>query len=379
MKKTLIALAVLGSAAGHASAQSNVTLYGVFDTAFRNSTNVNANGDSQLQLNAGLIQGSRWGVRGTEDLGGGMKAIFDLQSGFNPTTGTSGQQGQLFGRQAWVGLDAGFGKLTFGRQFGVAFDAFGAFDPYGIGNASAISAPQLDVVGARFNNTAKYQKKFGAVALNLAYSLGETVGNTSTGSTAGVGVDFAPGSFTLNSAYQQSTDVNSRKSAVYVFGGTYPIGSVKLYAGYTHNTRDQGFATCAGNNATSLGATVPAACVSGSNPNGINGALSNTNLAPGSTIGNGKTDLYLLGAMVDVTSQFQLVAAYMQNNTRINGAPDARHRTAYAVADYYFTKRTDVYFSVDHTSASNFTGGYDSFANGNRPTTGIMLGVRHRF
>lgn len=379
MKKALLALAALGGMAGGAAAQSNVTLYGVFDTAYRHTTNVNANGDSLNSIGGGLIQGSRWGVRGVEDLGGGLKAIFDLQSGFNPVTGASAQQGQLFSRQAWVGLEGGFGKLTLGRQFGVGFDQFGAFDPYGIGNASQIAAMQYDLVGARFDNTVKYSKKIGIANLTVAHSMGERAANASAGDTTGVGVDLATGAFTFNSAYQQSADIADRKSKVAVVGGTYTAGAAKIYAGYAHNTRERGFVTCANNNAGSLGAVVPAACVSASNPNGTNGSLSNTNLAPGSTIGDSKTDLFLIGAQYNLTPEWQVVGAYMDSKSKIDGAPDARHKAAYAVLDYYFSKRTDVYVSLDRHVARDYVGGFDSSANGNRPTTGVMAGMRHRF
>lgn len=379
MKRKLTALAVLCALAQTASAQANVTVYGVFDTAIRHATNVNAAGDSQLSLTSGLIQGSRLGFRGVEDLGGGLKTIFDLQAGFNPVTGTSAQQGQLFSRQAWVGLDGAFGKLTLGRQFGVAFDALGAADPYGIGNGAQIAALQYDMVGARFNNTLKYTKKFGELGVNLAYSFGEVAGDNETGRTIGIGLDYVSNPFSVHSALQQSSDVAERKSRVFVLGGTYVVGDTKLYAAYARNKRDRGFATCANNNATTLGASVPAACVSSSNPNGINGPLSNTNLAPGSAIGDGTTNFYLLGVQYNLTPAWQFVGGYMQNNTDITGAPEARHRTFYAVADYYLSKRTDVYFSVDRNIARGFTGGYNSIANGNRPTTGVMLGMRHRF
>ena len=382
MKKALLAGAVLGALggmAGSAMAQSNVTLYGVFDTAYRRTTNVNANGDTLNTINGGLIQGSRWGVRGAEDLGDGLKAIFDLQSGFNPVTGASAQQGQLFSRQAWVGLEGGFGKLTLGRQFGVAFDQFGAFDPYGIGNASQIAAMQYDLFGARFDNTVKYAKKIGIVNFTVAHSMGERAANASAGDTTGIGLDLATGAFTFNSAYQQSSDIADRKSKAAVVGGTYTVGAAKIYAGYARNTRDRGFAACANNNATTLGAVVPAACVSASNPNGTNGSLSNTNLAPGSSIGDAKTDLFLVGAQYNLTEKWQVVGAYMDSKTRIDGAPDAHHKAAYAVLDYYFSKRTDVYVSLDRHIASNYVGAYDSSANGNRPTTGFMAGMRHRF
>lgn len=128
MKKSLIALAVLGAFAGAASAQSSVTLYGRADLNVTNEKAGNdvsplstAPGESTTKLNDGGgttgIGGSRWGLRGTEDLGNGVKAVFQLESGFTADTGAQGQGGRLFGRQAWVGLSsATLGEVRFGRQ-----------------------------------------------------------------------------------------------------------------------------------------------------------------------------------------------------------------------------------------------------------------------
>jgi predicted porin len=119
MKKSLVALAVL-AASGAAMAQSSVTLYGILDefvgsTTAENSKNVAAASLTQTVLNSGSVNGSRWGMKGSEDLGGGLKAIFDLQSGFNIDTGAAVQSGLLFGRQAAVGFQGGFGTVKFGR------------------------------------------------------------------------------------------------------------------------------------------------------------------------------------------------------------------------------------------------------------------------
>jgi len=112
MKKSLLALGVLGAFAGAAHAQSSVTLYGIIDGGFTyvNKTGGNVagtgNATKNISLNSGNLQGSRWGLKGAEDLGGGLKAIFVLESGFNVNNGMSAQGGRLFGRQAYVGLSS---------------------------------------------------------------------------------------------------------------------------------------------------------------------------------------------------------------------------------------------------------------------------------
>jgi predicted porin len=114
------ALLLLG---GSAYAQSSVTMYGLLDEGL-NFTN-NAGAGSVFQVKSGDVVGSRWGIKGAEDLGGGDKAIFDLESGFNASNGEAGQDGRMFGRQAWVGLSSkSLGTLTVGRQYDPTIDMF---------------------------------------------------------------------------------------------------------------------------------------------------------------------------------------------------------------------------------------------------------------
>src|ERR1700712_1126890 len=100
MKKTLIVAAVSASFATAASAQSSVTLYGLIDAGFaytNNVANTGAGPDQQVSkfgMTSGNLQGSRWGLRGQEDLGGGLKAVFTLENGFNITNGTASQGGR---------------------------------------------------------------------------------------------------------------------------------------------------------------------------------------------------------------------------------------------------------------------------------------------
>ena len=123
MKKTLVALAAL-AVVGAASAQSTVTLFGSIDASVGvrelRQTGVVPGSvgslDAGPEVMSGQQNGSRWGMRGTEDLGGGMKANFNLTNGFNIDTATLAQGGRIFGREAWVGLSGGFGAITLGRQ-----------------------------------------------------------------------------------------------------------------------------------------------------------------------------------------------------------------------------------------------------------------------
>lgn len=132
MKSKLFAAAtlILG-AAGVAQAQSKVTLYGILDIGI-GGTNQSYRHSSLGMIN-GMQSGSRWGLRGSEDLGNGLQANFQLESGFDPSTGQRQQGGRMFGRAAWLGLSGGFGEVRFGRLPTAGSDIINFVDPFGAG------------------------------------------------------------------------------------------------------------------------------------------------------------------------------------------------------------------------------------------------------
>ncbi|SAK95979.1 porin [Caballeronia ptereochthonis] len=125
--KTLLKLgplALLGAFATHTHAQSSVTLYGLISAGVGFATN--QGGKNAWQALSGTNQNPRWGLKGKEDLGQGLSAIFQLENGFNVMTGAAAQNGREFGRQAYVGLsDRSYGTLTFGRQYDAIHDYIG--------------------------------------------------------------------------------------------------------------------------------------------------------------------------------------------------------------------------------------------------------------
>ncbi|WP_228980992.1 porin, partial [Paraburkholderia gardini] len=129
MNKKVLTTAILATFAGAAHAQSSVTLYGLIDAgiSYANHSKVGNSHDDLVKYDDGVASGSRWGLRGTEDLGGGLKAIFVLESGFNSGNGTLGQGGAMFGRQAYVGVTKdNIGSFTMGRQYTFSTDYLGA-------------------------------------------------------------------------------------------------------------------------------------------------------------------------------------------------------------------------------------------------------------
>ena len=135
MKKSLLALAILGAFAGAASAQTSVTLYGVVDGGIAYEDNGTAAG-SVLRVENGGQSTSRFGFKGTEDLGGGLSALFVLENGFLVGTGAMSTANVLFNRQSWVGLKGGYGTTRLGRQETLVYAAYNkGFDPFGRGLA----------------------------------------------------------------------------------------------------------------------------------------------------------------------------------------------------------------------------------------------------
>ncbi|KDP88859.1 porin [Cupriavidus basilensis] len=178
MKLGRIALAALAATVPLlASAQSTVTLYGVVDTGVEYVNNIGAAKDNVFRMNTltGTVP-SRWGIRGTEDLGGGLKSLFVLESGFAPDSGTSNQGGRLFGRQALVGLSGPWGQVALGRQYTMLFWA--TLDPDILG-PNVYGSGSLDsyLPNARADNAVSYKGTFGGFTLGATYSFGRDTVN----------------------------------------------------------------------------------------------------------------------------------------------------------------------------------------------------------
>ncbi|SIT51515.1 Outer membrane protein (Porin) [Paraburkholderia piptadeniae] len=218
----LASAAVLAFAAP-AFAQSSVTLYGIVDNGIgyqNNSTTVGSTtgGKSVVKMNQGVWAGSRFGLRGTEDLGGGTKAIFVLESGFNSATGAAQFTDAIFGRQAWVGLtNATYGTLTAGRQYASYYQTMSPFSPItwitGYYGAHPGDVDGLDTI-YRANNTIEYTSpKLYGFTVSGSYSLGGVAGSTNAGSTWATGVQCAAGPFGLGVAFERVNNSNTAGGA----------------------------------------------------------------------------------------------------------------------------------------------------------------------
>lgn len=239
MKKSLLALAVLGAFAGAASAQSTVTLSGTLDVGLRYSKNgsVKAKEVSTDGLNNNQIV-----FEGREDLGSGLWAGFQLNSGFAPDTGTTAGGSTFWNRRSTVSLGGQFGEVRLGRDYVPTFiniDAFSAFTTNGVGDVEHVFVPAAgDEAGSgnttevRSNNTVQYflPKNIGGVYGNLSISAGEGLAFSRH---EGGRVGYANGPLDVAFAYDQThLATKDDKLKVLTVGGSYDFGVAKLLAQY---------------------------------------------------------------------------------------------------------------------------------------------------
>lgn len=226
---------------GSAQAQTNVTVYGVVDQYI----DFNQAGSQRAALlQSGGLDGSRLGFRGSEALGNGLKAIFQLESGFNADTGTSGQGGVLFGRQSYVGLDGGFGVLSLGRQYSMYYDTL---VNYGLGGGLAWGNATeyfLDGDLLRVDNSVKYQTpNFGGFTFKGLYGMGENSqpGQRSVGNVVSLGGQYENGPVAVGLSYSKRNSQTNNKERWAAFGVSYNFGPIKPALLVTDIRDDIGF------------------------------------------------------------------------------------------------------------------------------------------
>ena len=235
MKKSLLALAVLTAVSGAAFAQSSVTLYGKVDLGLVLDSG-NTNGKS-IRLDSGVTGGSRIGFKGVEDLGGGMKAAFQLETGYcadsaagapNFCTGSN----QFMGRQAHGDLTGAFGAISAGRQYSIGFNNLSTIDPFGTGFAGQINNI-VDPSGIRLNNSVTYATpNMGGFVGSAEIAFGEQTGNWEANRETGAGLTYASGPAYVGFSFYDVSNAagNGAARKNYTFGGTYDFGVVKLHA-----------------------------------------------------------------------------------------------------------------------------------------------------
>jgi predicted porin len=341
MKKQLLALAACALLAETASAQSTVTLYGIADAAVERIKGAT----SLTRVSSGQWQGSRWGLRGREDLGGGMAAFFVLEQGFTIDNGQLGQGGRAFGRQAFVGLSSSIGSLRLGRQYSPFDDVAGlvgtkTYDVLSVGRALGVENND------RLDNTLTYfTPTLAGLEVQLQYSLGDeratTDASRNSNKSYSVGGVYKSGRIIGGAAFINIIDADGttagdqRRRAGMLVGG-YDFGSFRANA-YAH--------------VQGLG-TEERKRIFGGNVHVPIGAL---------TVGLG--------------------AAQVKNATGSAADDDATIFTLQG--KYDFTRRSSLYANVtavsnDGTTATGSNLGFNSPTRGSN-SNGIEVGIRHAF
>ncbi|MFY3001655.1 porin [Achromobacter xylosoxidans] len=383
MKKTLFVTALFAALSGVAHAETSVTLYGLIDTGvgFQRIKGNDGYKESKVGMSNGVSSGSRWGLRGAEDLGDGLSAVFTLESGFNSANGQSGQSGRLFGRQATVGLKGdSWGLLEFGRQTNIASKYIGAIDPFGASYGQANVGAAFGAANTvRHDNMVMYQTpSFSGFQFGLGYSFsaddtkdGRINQSTGRPTTSQVGFRTAENTRAitaglryvndplnvaltydqLNMANQLGTD---EKPKQWIIGGSYDFEVIKLALAYGQ-TRNGWFT---GQSLNAFSSAV--------NPSGK--SFSSNVVAK-----DFKSNSYLVGLSAPVGGAGNVLFSWQRadaNNTSLTGGDDTMNIYSLGYT-YNLSKRTNLYALGSY--ATNF-----AFIDGLKSTVG-MVGVRHRF
>ena len=352
MKKTLITtlsvlttLATLSSGNACAQGAGNVTVYGLFDAAVRYATNASANRSSLKTMEDGVFTGTRLGFRGREELGGGLMALFTLESGFDPGTGASLQgtavadYGQaaasprFWGREIHVALRGNWGSVTLGRQYTVAHSISGRFHPLSNTN-SVVHSLFASHHGVRQDNVVRLDTRLAGVDLTAAYALGEQVTSSANGTWA-VGAGYTAGALSLGGYVQQMKSLAGTETRKIIgAGGNFKFNNTfALFGGVMQRT---------------------------------------TAVSPQENLA------FTLGANIELLPSVTLSLAHSDDQQSGSAALDGSRTVSFATVSYRFSRRTDVYAVID---TNRVLGGYTkpAFMGTKGTQTGAAAGLRHRF
>jgi predicted porin len=401
--------------AAFAQAQTgpDVTLYGLADAGITSTSGLKAG--TVTQLASGIMEGSRWGIKGNEDLGGGYKAIFtlearvELDTGANKSTPISAPQlsdrfsqaallglpgalqpavnavdgllaqqwgvnvpGALFDRQAYVGLVTPVGGILAGRMYTPAFETNATYDI--METQSGLSAGQIvafpAVLEIRTNNALAYRFVKDGLSGSLMYSAGEVAGDNTAGRLIGLNANYKTGAFSVGFGYnKKSNELGQDSLTTSVFGASLNMGAEKVSAMAIKITD---------NNPNGLSAIAPALTAT------IGATFAN--LVQGAFINSFKQDGTLLHiGYRHVTGPHTLSAAYTKyDDKRPANADVSSYGAAYT---YALSKRTDLNAVLVHYNNENlaqvapggngYIGGVTSSAG--TDSNAVQLGIRHRF
>lgn len=324
MKKSLVALALFGAFAGVAHAQSSVVIYGLLDAAVQKTT---GSGSTSNVTQIGQSDNNRIGFKGTEDLGNGLKALFQLETRFNPDTGAqeAAASRPLFQGQSRVGVQGNFGTVRIGRGLTSFQESIIAFEPWnGAGNAGAGFLLDLQVAGYdsdplnagssknRFSNAVFYNSPaVSGFQVNASVATREALGlGAPTANPYSLSATYNNGPIGALAAYERNAVETKLWS---IAGSYYPISPLKLVASYQHQDYSHTVAT------------------------------------------NNTTKSWILGANYNVTPAGKILAGYGQKT--VDGAANKTKQASLGY-QYSLSKRTYVYADVSNKKIAATTNYY---------------------
>lgn len=342
-KKNLIAVAALATLAVSAQAQSSVTLYGNLDVGLTSVKEKTAgNSKTTNGVTSSILTESFFGLKGQEDLGGGLKAIFKLEAPVAVDTGKADTE--LFSKNAYVGLAGDFGTVKLGRQESLFKTEAAAFDAFGVSGTLAVSQLFINKAGATalggsWQNAVGYTSpSLSGLTLSAQHSSkegGKSVNPTDVnGGATAAAANYAAGALGLSAVYgdvrSTNASVATSQQQAWLLGASYDFGVVKAFAQYGQNKAE--------------------------------------NAAGAET---GKDKFYQLGAVVPVTQAGAVHAAYGQIKNDNAAAADSKSRKFSLAYHHTLSKRTGVYAGLAYTKAEVGTA--------ETKTTAIAAGLRHAF
>jgi len=373
MKKTLLAAALIAGYAGAASAQNSVTLYGVVDMGFAyqsvkagsNEAAFGANAGqtrNQLAMASGQQSGSRWGLRGVEDLGGGLRANFVYEAGVTANTGAAGS----FNRISTVGLSSSsWGSLDLGRNTSSGTWAFSGIDPFGAGFGQAALTSSAGAQFVRLSNLVRYvSPSFSGFAVSAGYSFNNGLGAVNGGQagtfgtvnkfrTITTGVRYANGPILLAGMFDSYLQPSAQGKAVkqWNIGGTYDFKVAKVHASYGQNI----------DGIVQPSTTLNNAGISGGDTNTTGGVLYRK---------GGRTQQWMVGVTAPL-GQGNVFGSFQQKIPGGDFSAGSTQSTASLGYTYSLSQRTNVYAYYSYMNNA-------AMINGAKAQT-LGVGVRHLF
>jgi GBP family porin len=381
MKKLIVAAAAIALFSGESYAQSSVTLYGVIDTALIYGNNMATGkpgqGSPGVEMDSGGTHASRWGLQGTEDLGGGLSAIFRLEDGFSSANGKLSNSGVLFGRQAYVGLSSQtYGTITVGRQYSFMSQWLSTLSAEGRGWGGNLASHPFDnddmIRHQSIQNSVRYESPtFRGLTVGTMYGFSNDAGQFSNNDNGPVSlvasylqINRSAGASNYNADGAVTTSdgdstITGGREQIWGLGGKYKFGAADVGLVWTHSsTRD------------------------------VTSVWQGGNMVP--LVGDELTfNNFEVNGRYFVTRALSLAASYTYTDGRFDSATSSvspKWHEAIVQADYRLSRRTDFYLESLYQTVSGGNGNtafnasmFNVTPSANNRQLLFVAGMRHQF